>query len=176
MKLFKYLFYLFAFIYLLLFFLPKSELYYKSEELLSKKEIYINDEIVKEKPFGLNIKGAKVIYESLLVGGIKEIDADIFLFYNSLELKGVNLRVGALKFIPKNAKEIKITYSIKDVKRVYFSAISDIGEIKGSFNLFKQKISVFLKRKKGARYNEILRYFKKDKKGEYRYEKTFKLY
>lgn len=178
MKILKFIFLVLFFIFALIAFLPKTNLFYFAETQLAKKEIYISNEKIVDKFYKLEVKDANVIYEDILIGNFKQLDVMAMLFYNKITVKKAQIFSSNFKFIPKELESLELVYSILSPKIIDIKSKSSIGDLKGNFDLVTQKLSLELhvNKKEKVRYKEILKYFKKQKGGKYIYEEKLKLY
>jgi len=178
MKILKFIFIFLFFIFALLAFLPKTNLFYFAETFLQKKEIYISDENIVDKFYKVQVKDANIIYEDILIGNFKQLDVTPMLFYNKIILNNAKMLSDNFKFIPKELKTLELVYSILSPKLIEIKSKSSIGDLHGNFDLIAQTISLELNANKQEerRYRQILKYFKKHKGGKYTYEKKLELY
>ena len=178
MKIIKYALICLFFIYSVVFFAPKASLYYLAEKELAKHEIFLSDEKIYQKPYELLLENIKVLFEEIVIGEIKTVDAKVYLAYNAFSIKEAKLVSNSFKLFPKKLDSLDIVYSLKDPLHVNINSMSDLGEITGAYDLKTQTLQLILKPKKRAtaQYQEILKNFKAMKGGLYSYEKVIQFY
>jgi len=173
-KIARYLAYMLFFILSFLIFLPKENLYFLLEKELSKKEVFISDEVVTTSVFSLEVDSALVSYEGIEVAKIKKTKFDLYLFYNAIELNDIELSSLVSNYWPSKVQSAVVSYSVLNPLEVTAVARGSFGEIKAHYLLKESKVKVVLKPSKLilSKYRSSLRYFKKSKDGEYSYEKS----
>jgi hypothetical protein len=164
------LFFLFA----VILFFPKSNLYYLGEKELKNYKVYISNESVNEKLFGLELKQASLSYEGIEVAKIKQADILFLLVYGSVDLKNIELSSLVESYIPKRIDSCHISYSVIEPLTPQAIVKGSFGEIDAHYNLKTRKVYLLLKPSKLMlqEYRNSLQYFKKLKNGEYSYEKS----
>lgn len=170
----KYLFYLIFFIFVLIYFLPKENIYFYAEKLLEKEKIVLSSEKVKDKGFCLSITDAIFSYESIEVANVKKLSINIFALYNSIKVDGVELTKAMGNYLPQNINEITIRYSIINPLFVTIQASGEFGNLSGDIDIYNAKMSLKLTPSNimKNKYKNSLKYFKKDSSGEYHYDKS----
>jgi len=173
-KIAKFFLYLLFFIGMLLFFLPKENLFYLLEQELSQKEIFISHESIKERSFGLQLKHATISYEGIEAAAIKKTDVVFLLFYNEVTLNNIELSSLVSNYWPQKIALCKVNYSLLHPLLIKAVAKGLFGEIDAEYALDKGELKVLLRPSKLLlkNYRSSLRYFKKLKNGEYSYEKS----
>ncbi len=151
-------------------FLPKKNIYYALEHIAKTNYLNINEKSLKENPLSLDIKNAKIFYRGILLGHFKNANLKLFGFYNEFLITNISFANSFAKFIPKNIKYTKISYSIISPKTIKINSKGTFGEINANLDIFKQKINIKLKLAKN--YNKTYNFLKymKYKKGDYFYE------
>lgn len=162
------------FIFSLLVFLPKEQMYNLLEEELAKKSIIVSNELREEKTFNLNISGAEVFYDGLNVSFISNIDFDFYLLKNSVNAKNIRISDSFSSFVPSKINTFDLEYSILNFNKVSINSKGEFGEFIGQVNLFDRKIVGELKPSSimKNRYRNVLNQFKLVE-GKYTYEQSF---
>jgi len=170
----KFLVYLLFFITMVLYFLPKENLYFLLEQELAKKEIFISNEEIKEKAFGLELQNATISYEGIEAAQLKSLDINLFLLYNSLDLQEIELSSLIANYWPQKIQECHLSYSILSPLQIEGVAQGVFGTIEAHYMIKEATLTVILHPSKIMlkKYRSTLRYFKKLKNGEYSYEKS----
>lgn len=174
-KLVKFFAYVLFFIFALILFIPKSSVYFFAEKQLKTFDMVISNETVEDKFFSLNISDASVSMKAIEGATIKETDVTFLLFYNSIELSDIKLSSLVDSFVPSKVESVKVVYTIFDPLNVNASGNGSFGQADVKVSILDRKISVILKpsKKMLSKYKNSLKEFKKDKSGEYKYDKTF---
>lgn len=178
MRFFKALFAIALFAVAFILFLPKANLYYFAEKQFAGYDLYLSGEEIKEGLASLRIKNADIIFEDLHVGTFGSFEFKPFSLSYFVRIQDLSLEARSLSYLPKSLKNLNLSYNLKDIKKITITSENDLGAIRGYFDLFEQKLFIEAKVdiKKEALYKKLLQNFKKKAKGEYAYEKTFKLY
>lgn len=174
MKILKKIGWVFLFVYLVIIFLPKANLFYFAEKELSKQRIVLNDEKLSDFLGFFKVDGAKVYYDGLHVGDIDDINFIFTIFYNHISLNEANFNDNLRQFIPKEIKNLTVRGTILFPVRLFISGDGDFGEISGHVDLYNKKVKLKLYPQKDfvKRYPAIAQQFKKIK-DEYIYETTY---
>lgn len=134
------------FIYALLIFLPKENLYYLALEKLSDHKVEVVSSSIKDTNFGLNISNSKIKYEKIDVAAVDRIFFKTLLFKTELNIQNLKVQKSLKKFFPYDMKYIKITHNILDPLAV------DI-KLSKQFKIKNKDISKYLtKTENGYRY------------------------
>ncbi len=164
----------FAFIYMIIIFLPKTEMYYQLESYLKQNQIVFNDESTRDILGVFSVKNARVFYEKLEVGKIDSMNFYPFIFYNKFSINKASFNNSLKQFVPKNIENISFSNTIFYPIKIWISGNGDFGDLSGEIDLNKRKISIRLKPAANflSKYSDIARNFTKDK-DQYIYEKNY---
>jgi len=170
----KFLAYTLFFIMSVLIFLPKENLYFLLEKELAKQDIFISNETISTGLFSIELEDAVVTYEGIEVAKIIRSDFELFLLYDKVELKEIELSSLISNYWPSKIENVVVTYSVIDPVNIHAVAEGTFGQIVAEYSLEDSRVSVVLKPSKliFKKYRSTLRYFKKSKDGEYTYEKS----
>jgi len=173
-KIYKFFAYCLFFIAMLLFFLPKENLYYLLEQELAKKEVFISNEKLNEEIFGISLQDASVSYKGIEVAQVHKIRGDFLLFYNKISLQNIELSSLTASYFPSKVEDAVVIYSVLDPFVLQISAKGTFGILYGTYALQDGRLKIFLKPSKLflKSYRRTLRYMKKSENGEYSYEKA----
>lgn len=173
-KIFIFFAYLLFFLLTIVYFAPKEGFYYLFEQKLKPYGVVVSEEKIKEKGFGLRIEDADIYVQSVQSAKISSVDVSLFLLFNRIEIKDIKLNDISAAFIPTKIDEISVDQSIADPLALHVKAYGDFGEIEGRFTLLDSHIRAVLKPSKVMyqKYQNALRLFVRDSKGEYIYEKN----
>lgn len=174
-KIARYFAYIFFFFAIVLFFIPKVELYYMGEKQLAPLKVIISDEELTDNGFSLEIKNAKLFFEGIESVQIEEIKIAPWGFYNNITIQNVKLSSAAKSFLPLDITSVELRHVIYNPVEISINAEGDFGKLEGSINIYNQSAMIFLipSAKMQKEYAHSLRYFKKEQDGRYSYAKNF---
>jgi len=178
-KIFNFFLYFLFFIVALLYFTPKIGLYYLVEEKSKPLSgVIISKEKLIDNGFSLDIENANVSIKGIDSAIIKNIDIKFLLLYTSINIKGITLSSVANSFLPLDIDRVTIEHSIFHPLVVKGSAKGGFGTalLDISFNpkTLQRHLKLILKpsSKMKQNYKRTIRNLKKNKEGEYIYEKN----
>jgi hypothetical protein len=168
------LLYILLFIFSLLYFSPKENIYYFAENQLKPQGVIIAQETVIDTGFSFRVENATVLYRSINVADIKTATFKIFLLFNKLNIENITLSRSAKNFVPLKVDEVNIKHYIVDPIHIYIDATGQFGQLDATYNLLQNSISVTLKPSKllSTKYKNTLNKFKKNESGELIYEQA----
>ena len=171
----KTVFFLFAFIASIIFFAPKTQLYYKAESFLAEKSVILSEETVKDRGFIFSIKGGRLYYDDLEVAQLNEITVLPLVFFNRLSVAPFAFSKEMKGFIPAMVTSMYLQYSIADPLHIVCKAEGDFGVLDGSIAFMDRNISIDLipSEKLLQSRPPWLRQLKKEEGGVYRYESAY---
>jgi hypothetical protein len=163
------------FISCVFYFTPKVNIYYLAEKYLEKSDVVIGSEYVVDNGFSLTLNDAKVFVKSIKSANISQSDIKFFILYNSIDMHDIKLSKALKSFIPLHIEDAEVKYFIFNPLNLKIYAEGEFGKVDGYFNLKDRLIHLNLKPSKlMLRDNaNTLRNFKREKDGEFSYEKTF---
>lgn len=155
-------------------FIPKSSVYYLLEENLKKLDVVISNEKLEESLFTLSIENANISTKGIDSAIVSKSDITLLLFYDKLTFSDIKLSSIVETYLPSKIKSLEISYSILSPLSVEISAEGDFGKASASVLLLKRSVKAILKpsKKMFSHYRRSLRFFKKEKDGEYTYAKS----
>lgn len=171
----KPLAYMFTAIALIIFFMPKINMYYKAEELLENYKLTISGEKVVDDGFIFKVEDGTLYFDDLVVANFDEISIVPLVFYNSVDVKPFSLSDDMRQFIPLKVNNINITQTVVNPLHVKIDARGEFGSVSGDIDILNSKISLILMPSKLLLKKRPfwLRQMKKDSQGGYRYESTY---
>ncbi len=174
MKILKKIGWIFLFLYLVIIFLPKENLFYLGEKELSKYNIILNNEKLSDFLGVFSAKDMDVYYDGLNVGNIKDVNVLCAILYNQISINSANFNDNLRQFLPQEIKKISIKASALFPVRLFLDGDGDFGQISGYVDLYNKKIKLTLHPQENfvSKYPAIAQQFKKDK-DEYIYETTY---
>ena len=173
-KISKFLAYLLFFLLMSIVFFPKTNLFYLVEKELAPEKIYISNEKIESRPFGLDLREASLSYEGVQSMKVKKIEFLFLLFYNSANIEDIKLSSIIVNYWPQHIQSCKVEYMLFTPLMIKAIAKGDFGNLRAELALKTKHLKIFLKPSKIMlqRYKKTLHYFKKLENGEYLYEKT----
>ena len=174
-KLILYFTYSLFFILALMYFVPKSSVYYLLEHKLEKHAVILSSEKIKDTGLALELEDAKISFRSVHSVNVDKTTLKIFVLYNSINLSGVSLSCTAKSFIPLHIENVQVVYSIFSPLDVNAHAVGEFGELEAKFNIFENTLHLELKPSKVMlqEYKSTMKNLIKTKNGEFIYDKTF---
>lgn len=178
---FKFFIYIIFFIYMLLIFLPKENLYYFGLEKLKSQKIELNQNSVIDNNIGLLLNNINIKYEGIDISKIDKINLSSYIFYSSLNVDNIKVDSSFNKFAPENIRFIKITHSIINPTNIIIKSEFKLGRCDGVINLLTRtiKLNLIVSNKFKSKYRYIVKLLKKDtskksrKEEYYNYEYKF---
>jgi len=163
---------LFLFILFFWLFAPKQELYYFLEKKLKENNnIIISNETITDTWFGINIKNADVYIEGAKMIHLSELKLNIFFFYNTLTINGIETDEVIHDVAPKNIENSIIKYSVLNPLKVQLLAIGSFGVLDGNVALLEKKVHIKIPVVKDIK--ALKKFLKKDEKGVWNYETNY---
>lgn len=171
LKLFAYLFVMLA---LLIFFMPKTNLYYAAEELMQKENLYISDELVNDTGFSLELDEGNILFDKLTLAKIDRIRLSPWVFYNTLTFRNIHVNEGFSDFLPAEIERVDIWHAFYNPAKVILEGESAESHFFGEVDLLERVVTIHLRldAKSEKRYKNILKRLTKEE-GGYLYEYKF---
>ncbi|MFA5233627.1 MAG: hypothetical protein WC390_04430 [Sulfurimonas sp.] len=165
---------IFVFTALMLYLLPKENLYYLLEQNLEKESLVFNNEKFKDKGLQFEVRDSVLFYKGIESAEIGKTRFDFFLLYNAVVFKGVKVSNIAQNFMPPYVNRVDFRYTIFDPLRIRGKARGEFGEADIFLHLLEKKIRVILLPSEIMlqKYKNSLKKFKKSEDGEYVYEQN----
>ncbi len=173
-KLLKFFAYPLFFILALMYFIPKTNIYYFLEQKLKPYGVVISSEEIKEGMLTLEIDNADVSLKAIDSAHIAEIKVGIFALYNSVTLNDITLSSAAESLVPLSIAHAKVGYAIWNPLHVTAHAQGDFGEADVKFNLINMSLHLHLTPSDIMlkNYKNTLQNLSKNEQGEYVYDKN----
>lgn len=173
-KIVKFFGYFLFFLAMVLFFLPKVQLYYLFEQEIQPYKLLVNQERVVDKGLSLAIEDAQIIYEGIHSADISSLDLEFLLFYNTIRAKDITLSSAAKSFVPLEVSSLKVAHLFYNPLQITLSVEGAFGEAQGSLDLLSRSFELHLKPSERMKkeFSHTLRHFKKEQNGEYSYAKN----
>lgn len=160
---------------LIIFFLPKAQLYFKVESLLSNYKVYISNETVRDSGLSLFVKEGTIYYDDMAVADFEALSIRPWLAYNAISLSPTELAPEMEQFVPRHIEGLRLYYTPFSPLHVKLEASGAFGEVKGSVALWEHNVSIVLMPSEEllAKKPFWLNKLKKEEEGGYRYETTY---
>jgi len=166
--------YFIFFIFMLIYFISKVDMYYFLEDRLDSYNVIISDEKLADNGFTLSVENASVYFDSIESAKVSNAKIAIFGFYNFININDITLASVAKSFIPLHIDRLDIKYSVFNPFVVHGYSSGQFGKAKLSFNIQDNKLHIDLKPSDNMlkNYKTTLKGLKKSNKGEFIYDKT----
>jgi len=171
MQMVKKLFIALFFVWLiLLFFMPKQEMYYKLENALVKYDIKMNEARIEEGLFSLTLHKVDVYAKGIKLATIEKVQCFTLLFYTKMEIANLLLDDSLKSMAPTQIEKVTATHFLGLPWTVALNADGSFGGTEGQVNLKSKMLRLDFNSTKGI---EMLQnQLKQDEKGWY-YETSF---
>jgi len=158
-----------------LYFLPKTNLYYKLEHELQPQGIIIHNEHIDDKRLWLEILDAELYVQKIESLHIHRSKIMLFGVYNKIDLDQITLASTLGQFIPKEIQSAQLRHVLYDPFNVYATVLGDFGKAEISLNFYDRTITADIEASKlmKSKFSATLRNLTRDKKGGYHYEYRF---
>lgn len=158
-----------------LYFIPKTNLYYKLEHVLQPHGVIIHNEHVDDRWFWLEITDAQLYVQKIESLHVNNTRVMLFGVYNQVSLKEITLAPTLGNFIPKQISMAKIHYALYDPFNIHAVALGDFGKAEVTLNLYERVLTATIDASELMRSNfsATLQNLTRDKKGAYHYEYRF---
>ncbi|MEA3314815.1 MAG: hypothetical protein U9Q30_03015 [Campylobacterota bacterium] len=162
---FKFFIYIIFFIYMLLIFLPKENLYYFGLEKLKSQKVELTQDNIIDNHIGLLLNSINIKYEGIDISNIDKINLSTYLFSSSLNIDNIKVDSSFNKFAPESIKFIKVNHSIIDPTNIIIKSEFKLGRCDGVINLLTRtiKLNLVVSNKFKSKYRYIVKLLKKDK-------------
>jgi len=169
---FKYILYSCFFVFAIIAFLPKEELYYFAAQKLKEEKIDFSHKIIQDKLYGMAIEELHIFYSDIDLVQIEKLKLNLFFFYNNLVINSVHLNNTAAKFAPKGLKDINVVYTVFDPLKINIDGRFNGGTIQGSINLLSKTLvlDLFTSKSFKKNYRNIVKQLKYNKESSTKQE------
>jgi len=173
-KLLKLLVYMVVMLALILFFLPKINLYYAAEGFMQEKKVFISDENIADRGFYLELNNANFLFDKLELAEVEKITVSTLLFYNALSIDKIHVNEGFSDFLPLEIETISAEHAIYNPTHVTLKGESEDSYFYGDVDLIERVLNIHLRlgAQSEKRYKSMLGKLTKEE-GGYVYEYKF---
>ncbi len=158
-----------------LYFIPKTNLYYQLEHKLQPHGIIIHDEHVDDRWFWLDITDAQLYVKKIESLHVNKTRVMLLGFYNRIDLADILLASTLGQFVPEKITNATLRYALYNPLNIKGTVLGDFGEAEVNIDLYEGlftaeiKVSELMK----TEFSSTLRNLIRDKKGVYHYEYRF---
>lgn len=171
----KLIVYCVIFMALVLFFLPKTNLYYKGEEVLQRYNVVLAQEFPDDRGLLFSVRDAKLYYEELFVADIAAINVMPWLLFNRITVEAFNLSPDMERFGIKNVDKLVVTQHVLNPLHITAVSEGNFGTCTVDIDLKNKKATLMLNAlpELEAAKPFWLQKLKKTEGGAYQYETTY---
>ncbi len=171
LKIFAYLLVMLA---LVIFFLPKVNLYYKAEEFMLRQKLSISNELVRDSGVTLEINNGDILFDKLALAHIDSVCLSPWLFYNRIRFQNIHVNEGFSDFLPEEIEDIVLRHVVYNPTKVELSGKSGKDLVYGEVDLLERvvRIHLQLESRSEEKYRSMLARLNKEE-GGYLYEYKF---
>lgn len=173
-KLLKFFGYTLFFLFALVAFMPKENLYYLAEKELQKFEVVISEERPQERLFSLDIENLSLSAKEVEVAKVASAEVMILGLYNSVALKSIELSTLIESYLPAHIESVTLRYSIINPLNITAFVQGEFGEAELAFDIINRELFARVKPSDVMQknYKKTMRMLKKEEDGGYSYAKT----
>lgn len=157
--------YFLIFVFALLAFLPKENLYYFVADKVKQHKIELSQSYLKDNFLFFNIDNLNIFYDGIDLVNIKSFDFSMLLFYNDITLNNLQVQKSMSRFAPETIDQVRLNYSVIDPLNINIDGFFKEGSLKGKLDILKRVVNLELTVSKSfsKKYKNTLKYFKKEK-------------
>ncbi len=144
-KILKSFMYLLILIALVIFFLPKTNLYYAAEILMKENHLFISDELVLDKGYALELKNSKLLFDNLDLAEVESIELSPWIFYNTLRLENIRINEGFSDFLPAEIRSVSVQHLVYNPLKLILRGDSDDSFFFGDVDLLERVLVIHLR-------------------------------
>jgi hypothetical protein len=174
-KLFSIIIYSILFLFLVVIFLPKQEIYNFALTKLADKEIIVQDELFQDKYLNTQIDNTNIYIKGIKSAVVSKITFETFIFYNKLGINDIKISENFKNFVPTQINLVEVKYSVLNPLFVDIKLDGDEFKGNGYIDLVNKKINltIYPSNKFIRSYSMILKNMKMINSKEYSYEYSF---
>lgn len=159
----------------ILYFVPKTNLYYKLEHTLKPHGIIIHNEHVDDKWLWLEIMNAQLYVQKIKSLSVQKTRIILFGGYNRIDLEGISLVPTLGQFVPVKIDTATLSYTLFDPLNIKGSVFGDFGRAQVKLNFYERVFTADIEASKlmKSKFLQTLDNFILADKGVYHYEYRF---
>ena len=158
-----------------LYFIPKTNLYYQLEHKLQPHGIIVHNEHVDDKWFWLEITDAQLYVQKIESLHVSKARVMLLGFYNRVDLEEILLASTLGQFVPEKISKATLRYALYNPLNIKGTLLGDFGQAEVNIDLYEGLFTADIQVSElmRTRFSSTLRNFIRDKKGVYHYEYRF---
>ncbi len=159
----------------ILYFIPKTNLYYQLEHKLQPHGIIIHNEHVDDKRFWLEISDAQLYVQKIESLHVDKTKVMLLGFYNRIKFNNILLASTLGQFVPEQINTATLYYALYNPLSIKGSILGDFGQADVHIDLYEGLLTADIKPSDlmKTEFSSTLKNFIRDKKGVYHYEYRF---
>jgi hypothetical protein len=147
--------------------MPKQQIWYQIEHVVSKNKLIIDKEILTESLFDLTISNGNINQNHIDVAKFEKTAILPLLFFNQVIVENISL----IQFAKYKIEIIKIDHSILSPTNIYIESKGTFGSLTGTFEISSKNLDLRIEASKILKSDRnIIKLFKKSKEGANIYE------
>ncbi|MDD5053095.1 MAG: hypothetical protein PHO27_10230 [Sulfuricurvum sp.] len=156
----------FFFIFSLILFLPKVNLYYMAEKALASAHLYLNDEIFSNRLIYLDVENATLLLDTTRIGSIEKIRLVPFVIFNNINITNVKFSGEFASLFPDGIDNIALTYTFFHPLNIDVQGVGGFGPVHGNIDLSEHHLTLIFEPTQTMRqYPLLLAKLRKSDKG-----------
>lgn len=128
--------------FVIIFFMPKEEIYFSLEQELAKNDIKLNEESRSEGVFSLSLENVTVYVKGIPLATIEELDIFTLLFYTSIHFETLMIDESLKTMTPTEIESLLISQTIWAPLDLTIKAEGPFGEARGSADLSARTLHI----------------------------------
>ena len=159
----------------ILYFIPKTNLYYQLEHTLQPHGVIIHNEHVDDKWFWLEVTNAQLYVQKIESLYVKKTRIILFGAYNRVDFESILLASTLGQFVPKKIEAATLRYALYNPFNVNGTILGEFGHAEIKVNLYDGVLTAKIEASElmKSKFSATLGNFTRDKKGVYHYEYRF---
>jgi len=138
----KILLLLVVFLFSVIVFAPKRELYYLLERELLKQDIIINNAQIDSGLFTLTLTGLQIYVKGIEVARVDEVEIFSLLAYNRVSATGIETESSLYRVLPTKVKSVELEYQIFNPTAIQIDTNGTFGRASGSVDTNKMHLKL----------------------------------
>ncbi|MDF1879703.1 hypothetical protein JHD50_00035 [Sulfurimonas sp. MAG313] len=168
-KIMKFFIYFILMLAIILFFVPKVNVYYLAETFMKQKNIYISDEDIYDNGFSLELVNAKIFFDKLELMKIDTIKFSPWIVYNSIRLDVIDINEGFSDFLPRDLSFIEAKHVFYNPTQIMIRGESQDSSLFGEIDFIERVVRLHFRIgvKSEKKYKNLLSKLTKEEGGYY---------
>ena len=149
----------------MMFFIPKTELYFFGEKQLKKYQVIIGEEHIENRIFDIKLTNGKLFIDGIDMASFEKINIQPTIFINIIKLKNFKPNQSLKKIVPVEIKAFLLHHTLLNPMKIDITINGNFGDGEGILDWDKKFIKIYLKPKKSKSFNQLKKFLKKTKEG-----------